>query len=323
MLMPETLALALTNLTSPPVLAFALGLIAASFKANLKLPKSIYQALSIFLLLAIGIKGGVALRSSHIGELAWPIVLAVAVGLIVPALAFAILRFITKLSPVDRGSIAAHYGSTSLVTFTAALVFIDSAAIPADGYLATLLAIMEIPGIIVGLYLAQRSLPHSPSTKSILHEVLLGRSVLLLAGGVAIGAITGASGYVAVEPFFGGLFAGVLTLFLLEMGTQAGRSLSSAKTMSFGIVGFAIAFPLIIGSLTTPLALFIGMSPGSAALFGVLSASASYIAAPAAVKLSIPQANTGLSLTMSLGITFPVNLLVGIPLFVAIANALG
>lgn len=321
--MPETLTLALTNLTSPPVLAFALGLIAASISANLSLPKSVYQGLSIFLLLAIGIKGGVALRSSQLTELVWPVALAIALGIIIPILAFAALKLITRLDAVDRGSIAAHYGSTSLVTFTAALVFTEAAGIAVDGFVATLLAIMEIPGIIVGLYLAQRALPHAPSTKSILNEVFLGRSVLLLAGGVAIGAVTGASGYAQIEPFFGGLFAGVLTLFLLEMGMQAGKSLISAKSLSIGAVGFAILFPLIIGTLTTPLALAIGMNPGSAAIFGVLCASASYIAAPAAVKLSIPQANTGLSLTMALGITFPVNLLVGIPLFVAIANALG
>lgn len=321
--MPETLSLAVANLTSAPVLAFALGVLAAMFNTKLNLPAAVYQGLSMFLLLAIGLKGGVALRSADVSDLLNPVLLALALGVIIPLLAFSILKIITKLSAIDRGSIAAHYGSTSLVTFTAALVFVESAGIVAEGYLSTLLVVLEIPGIIVGLALAQRAMAEKASRKSILTEVLLGRSILLLAGGLAIGAATGPAGYAQVEPFFGGIFAGVLTLFLLEMGTQAGTSLKTSERMGWGPVGFAILFPLIVGSASTALATLIGMDIGGAAIFGVLCASASYIAAPAAVQLSLPKANTGLSLTMSLGITFPINLIVGIPLYVSLATLLG
>lgn len=321
--MPETLSLAVANLTSAPVLAFALGVLAALLNTKLNLPAAVYQGLSMFLLLAIGLKGGVALRSANITDLLGPVALAIVLGVLIPFVAFGILKLISTLSAIDRGSIAAHYGSTSLVTFTAALVFVESAGIVAEGYLSTLLVVLEIPGIIVGLALAQRASAEKTSRKSILTEVLLGRSILLLAGGLAIGAATGPVGYAQVEPFFAGIFAGVLTLFLLEMGTQAGTSLKTSDRVGWKLVSFAVLFPLAVGTVSTALASMIGMSVGGAAIFGVLCASASYIAAPAAVQLSLPKANTGLSLTMSLGITFPVNLILGIPLYVSLAVLLG
>ncbi|MDP4677005.1 MAG: sodium-dependent bicarbonate transport family permease [Candidatus Nanopelagicales bacterium] len=323
-----TLDLIATNVFSVPVLAFALGLLAAAIKADLRLPDAAYQAISIYLLLAIGLKGGVALREADLAEVAAPVAVAIILGVTIPILAFLGLRFLTKLGPVDRGALAAHYGSTSLVTFTAALVFLESLNVSYEGYVATLLAILEIPGILVGLLLA-RSMSKNPAGADApsrrrwaesLREVLTGRSVLLLAGGLVMGVLTGPEGFVRVEPFFGGLFTGVLALFLLEMGMLAGRRLGDLRQAGFGLVVFAIVFPIVAGVLGIGGGSLAGMSTGGAMVLGVLCASASYIAAPAAVRLALPTANPGITLTASLGMTFPFNLVIGIPLYWGIAQ---
>jgi hypothetical protein len=315
-----TLGLAVTNLTSAPVLAFALGLLAAALRADLRLPDAVYQATSMYLLLAIGIKGGVALREAGLSEVWAPVVAAVLLGLVIPVAAFAALRVLTPLGPVDRGAMAAHYGSTSLVTFTAALVFLDVAGVPYEGYVATLLTVLEVPGIIVGLLLAGRRGSSGGSWRASLHEVLTSRSILLLVGGLAMGFATGPTGYARVEPFFGALFTGVLTLFLLEMGVLTGRRLPDIRTAGLGLVVFALAFPLVAGTAGIAAGLLAGMSTGGAMVLGVLCASASYIAAPAAVRLALPEANPGITLTSALGLTFPFNLIVGIPVLLAIAQ---
>ena len=234
-----------------------------------------------------------------------------------------LLRVLTPLGPVDRGAMAAHYGSTSLVTFTAALVFLDVAEVPYEGYVATLLTVLEVPGIVVGLLLAGRHRSGSASWRASMHEVLTGRSILLLVGGLAIGAVTGPAGYVRVEPFFGALFTGVLTLFLLEMGVLTGRRLPDIRTAGPGLVVFALGFPLLAGTAGIAGGLAAGMSTGGAMVLGVLCASASYIAAPAAVRLALPEANPGLTLTSALGLTFPFNLIIGIPLLLVIAQWMG
>lgn len=320
-----TLDLVATNVFSVPVLAFVLGVLAASLRADLRLPDAVYQATSMYLLLAIGLKGGVALRQAPIADVVAPIGVTVVLGIVIPILAFVILRVLTRLGPIDRGALAAHYGSTSLVTFTAALVFLEASQIPFEGYVATLLAILEIPGILVGLLLAGRagSQGHKRGWSESIREVLLGRSVLLLAGGLVIGVLTGPEGYSRVEPFFGSLFTGVLALFLLEMGVLAGRRLGAVREAGIGLVIFAILFPILAGSLGIVAGFIAGMSPGGAMVLGVLCASASYIAAPAAVRLALPEADPGITLTASLGITFPFNLIVGIPLYWLIAETLG
>ncbi|MBU6245674.1 MAG: sodium-dependent bicarbonate transport family permease [Actinomycetales bacterium] len=329
----STLGLALENLTSPPVLAFAIGIIAVLLKADLRLPDAAYQAISMYLLLAIGLKGGVALRESSPADIVAPALIAVLLGVLIPIAAFGLLRLLTRLSAVDRGALAAHYGSTSLVTFTAALVFLEAAGIAFEGYVATLLTLLEIPGIIVGLLLARRGQQvrarssQSPASQrridwESLREVLTAKSVLLLVGGLLIGVITGPAGYARTEPFFGALFTGVLTLFLLEMGALAGRRLPDVRTAGPGLLAFAVVFPVIAGCAGVLGGALGGMSPGGAAVLGVLCASASYIAAPAAVRLALPDANPGYYLTASLGITFPFNLIIGIPLYVAIAQAI-
>lgn len=318
----STLSLALGNLTSPPVLAFVLGLIAVTLRTDLRLPDAVYQATSMYLLLAIGLKGGVALRVAAPAEVAGPIAITVALGILIPVAAFVTLRWMTRLPAVDRGAMAAHYGSTSLVTFTAALVFLEAASISFEGYVATLLTVLEIPGIIVGLMLAGTARSGGGGWAESLREVIFGRSVVLLGGGLLIGLITGPEGYERVQPFFGDLFTGVLTLFLLEMGVLAGRRLGAVREAGAGLFVFAIVFPVAAGTVGIVAGYLAGMSTGGATVLGVLCASASYIAAPAAVRLALPDAQPGITLTTSLGITFPFNLVVGIPLYLVIAQAL-
>ena len=312
----------ITNLTSPPVLAFALGLLAVLVKGDLRLPDPIYQGLSIYLLLGIGIKGGVALRQSELSDVAIPALATIILGLLIPVLAFLLSGNITKLSEVDRGAIAAHYGSTSLVTFTAALVFLEQSSIQYEGFVTTLLALLEIPGIIVGLMLGSRHLKRDISWSESLQEIFSSRSILLLVGGLVLGFATGTLGYAKIEPFFGALFIGMLTLFLLEMGTLAGRRMRDVKTAGVGLIVFAIVFPIGAGVLGVVFGYLSGLSMGGAAALGVLAASASYIAAPAAVRLALPEANPGIYLAASLGITFPFNLTIGIPLIVLVAQSL-
>ena len=311
---------AIQNATSPPVLAFVLGLLAVAFKSDLRLPESVYQGLSIYLLLGIGIKGGVALSEANLAEVWLPILGTLLLGVVIPLLAFWVVGKITKLDDINKGALAAHYGSTSLVTFSAALVFLQTQQIEYEGFVTTLLAILEIPGIVIGLLLASRGLGRGLDWGQSLREILTSKSIVLLAGGLVLGLITGSSGYARIEPFFGGLFIGVLALFLLEMGIVAGRRLPDVKQAGFGLVAFSIGFPIVSGSLGVLVGELTGLSLGGSVVLGVLSASASYIAAPAAVRLALPEASPGIYLTASLGITFPFNLIFGIPLMLAVGS---
>jgi hypothetical protein len=313
---------AITNITSIPVLAFVLGLLAVAVKSDLRLPEALYQGLSIYLLLGIGIKGGVALSEANIAEVALPILGTLFLGVTIPVLAFWVVGKITNLDAINRGALAAHYGSTSLVTFSAALIFLDSQQVQYEGFVTTLLAILEIPGIVVGLLLASRGLGRGLNWGESLREILTSKSIVLLAGGLLLGFITGASGYQKVEPFFGGLFTGVLALFLLEMGIVAGRRLPDVKKAGVGLVAFSLGFPLLAGAFGVFVGEITGLSLGGSVVLGVLTASASYIAAPAAVRLALPEASPGVYLTASLGITFPFNLIFGIPIMFALGNLL-
>ena len=334
-----SLELSITNLASPPVLAFLLGLVAVLIRSDLRLPDALTQGLSIYLLLAIGLKGGVALRGESLATALGPIMLTIALSVVIPVLAFYALRWMTRLGPIDRGSIAAHYGSTSLVTFTAALVFLETSGIEYPGYAATLLTIMEVPGIIVGLLLAHRGrgrsagpgrgrtkLPSEGEARvgwlATVHEVVTGKSIVLLVGGLIIGFIVGDAGYAPVEPVFSDLFRGALTIFLLGLGLEAGRHFGSLRSAGLGLIAFALVFPLAVGTLAVTAASAISMGEGGAVVLGILAASASYIAAPAAVKFALPEANPAYSLATAIGITFPLNLLVGIPLLATIAASL-
>ena len=320
--MDQSLSNALGNLTSVSVLVFILGFIAARFKSDIRIPDPVYQIISVYLLFGIGLKGGVSLRHSTVTGLAKPVVATLILGCIIPALAFFLLKFIKSLSEIDRGAIAAHYGSTSLVTFTAALVFLDNAKIEYEGFATALLTIMEIPGIIIGIFLATRHLNRQLSWSISLKEIVLGKTIILLVGGLVVGAISGDAGYARVEPFFVNLLPGILALFLMHLGYLAGQRIHVIKETGAGLFAFAILFPLISGSLGVLGGYLAGLSIGGATVLGVLSASASYIAAPAAVGIALPEANPSLSITSSLGITFPFNLTVGIPIFYTFAQVL-
>ena len=320
--MDQSLSLAATNLTSVSVLVFVLGFIAARFKSDIRIPDPVYQIISVYLLFGIGLKGGVSLRHSTLDGIAKPVTATLILGCIIPALAFFVLRLVKSLTQIDRGAIAAHYGSTSLVTFTAALVFLDNAKIEYEGFATALLTIMEIPGIIIGIFLATRDLNRQVSWSRSLKEIVLGKTIILLVGGLIVGAISGDAGYARVEPFFVNLLPGILALFLMHLGYLAGQRIHVIRETGAGLFAFAIIYPLIAGSLGVVGGFMAGLSVGGATVLGVLSASASYIAAPAAVGIALPEANPSLSITSSLGITFPFNLTVGIPLFYTLAQAL-
>ena len=311
---------AITNATSAPVLAFVLGLLAVGLKSDLRLPEALYQGLSIYLLLGIGIKGGVALSEANPSEVWLPILGTLGLGIVIPILAFWLVGKLTKLDVVNRGALAAHYGSTSLVTFSAAIIFLESQQIEYEGFVTTLLAILEIPGIVVGLMLASRGLGRGLNWGESLREIMTSKSIVLLAGGLVLGLITGTSGYERIEPFFGGLFTGILALFLLEMGIVAGRRLPDVKKAGIGLVVFSLGFPLLAGALGVVVGALTGLGLGGSVVLGVLTASASYIAAPAAVRLALPEASPGIYLTAALGITFPFNLIFGIPILFAVGQ---
>ena len=314
-----TLELAISNLTSVSVLVFALGFIAARIKSDIRIPEPVYQIISVYLLFGIGLKGGVALANSSASGILRPLIATLLLGTIIPLFAFTALKAIKNLSEIDRGAISAHYGSTSLVTFTAALVFLENANVTYEGFATTLLTVMEVPGIIVGIFLATRHLNRKVSWSNSLREAIFGKTVVLLVGGLVIGAISGDAGYERVAPFFVNLLPGILALFLMHLGYLAGAKAHAIREVGPGLAVFAISFPIFAGTLGVIGGAISGLSVGGATVLGVLCASASYIAAPAAVQIAIPEANPSLSITSSLAITFPFNLLIGIPLMKAIA----
>lgn len=315
----NSLDLALTSLSSVPVLAFALGIVASLFKSDLSISKSAQDAIAFVLLLSIGLKGGYALQTSDPAESSIAVAVTLLLGCAIPLIAAALLLLVPRLTRVDRGSFAAHYGSTSLVTFTAALAFLETASVSYEGFVTTLLVAMEIPGILVGVLLAKGGVG-ALRDKELLREVFFGKTVLLLVGGVAMGYLTGPVGFEKVKLLFVDAQQGLLTLFLLTLGIKAGQNFKHFKQLGLSIVGFAIVMPVIGGALGAAAGSAIGMSVGGAMALAVLCASASYIAAPAAVAIALPEANNASPITASLGITFPFNLIVGLPLYYWLAQ---
>lgn len=313
----DTVDVLRTNLLSPVVLAFALGLVATWVRSDLKFPEPLYDALSIYLLLAIGIKGGVELSHTPLGELWKPALGALVLGMGTPVWCIAVLRKLGGFDVANSAAIAAHYGSVSAVTFIAATSFLDANGVAYEGYVPTLVALLEVPAIVVALLMARRAPQDArgDSWHAALHEVLAGRSIVLLLGGVAIGALAGKPGIEPIAPLFQGLFRGALVLFLLEMGMVAARRFGDLKKVGAFLVGFAIVMPLVHGVLGLVCGRVCGMSPGGATVLAVLAASSSYIAASAAVRIALPRANPTYYLTASLGVTFPFNLSIGIPLY--------
>jgi len=319
----STWSIAEANLTSVGVLGFIFGFAASRVKSDVRVPDAIYQFLSIYLLFGIGLKGGHSLKSTPLADLVVPALATLACGILIPLLAFTFLKLARGLNNVDRGSIAAHYGSTSLVTFSAAILFLESNSIFVEGFAPALLTIMEIPGLIVGIFLASRSLTTKVGWAETMREVLLGKTVLLLIGGLAIGFITSNQGYEKVSPFFVDLLSGFLVLFLIHLGYLAGSSFVEIKSVGRPLIIFAILFPILSGAIGVTAGSLIGLSVGGATMLGVLSASASYIAAPAAVSVALPQASKTIALMSSIGITFPFNLILGIPIYYRFAELLG
>jgi hypothetical protein len=313
------------TLTSPVILFFVLGFIAAALKSDLSIPEAFAKAMSIYLMAAIGLKGGVEVSKSGITpEVIAAAVAGLTLSFLLPVLAFAVLRTVGKLSKVDAGAVAAHYGSVSVVTFVTAIELLTGQGLSPAGYMVAVLALMETPAIISGLMLARRDNANSDEkSPTPWHEVLTNASVILLVGSFIIGAVAGAKGFAAVKPLFDTGFRGVLCLFLLDMGLIAARRLIQTRKVTWRLVCLAILLPLLNGTIGTVVGTAIDLDVASAAALGILAASASYIAVPAAMRLALPQADPGIYLSMSLGVTFPFNIIFGISIFAALAQNLG
>ncbi|MGA1205888.1 MAG: sodium-dependent bicarbonate transport family permease [Opitutales bacterium] len=319
----EAILLLGKNLLSPPVIAFGTGMAAVWSRSDLKFPEQVYQALTIYLLLAIGFKGGGALAQSSVGELALPLLGTLVAGSLIPVVVYFVTRRLLGMGNSDAAAMGAHYGSVSAVTFMACLAFLDRQGMSYEAYMPAVMASLEIPSIFVALMLARRfSTDGRVSVGESIREVLSGKSLLLLICGLLAGAGAGVEGRELMHPFLVAPFFGVLMLFLLEMGLVAGEKLKDARKMGWPLVAFAIVAPLVQGSFGLLLGWMMQLSQGGAVVFGILTASASYIAAPAAVRVALPDANPGYYVTASLGITFPFNLVVGIPFIYQLSHYL-
>ncbi len=330
------------------VLFFVLGLLARLVKSDLALPGALYETLSIYLLLAIGLKGGVELSKQSLQAVLPQVLWCLAMGLAIPCLLYPALRKLVGLGGYDAASVAAHYGSVSVVTFAVASAYLVQQQVPFEAHAALWVALLEAPGIVAGIALARWSASKqlatptsaqaisthqpqgrqaqavgapSPSAWSALaHDVFLGKSVLLLVGGLVIGTTMGEAGTAPIAPLFTVLFKGVLALFLLELGLVAGARLGELKRYGLPLIAFAIIAPLLLALLGALGGKLLALSTGGVAIMATLAASASYIAAPTAMRIAVPQANAALSITAALGITFPFNVIVGIPLYLQLAQ---
>lgn len=318
------LDLALSTLISPVVLFFVLGLTAALARSELTFPEAISKGLAIYLMMAIGLKGGFEMaRSGLTPEIVSVMIAGVALSFAVPVIAYALLRATTGLSSVDAAATAAHYGSISIVTFVAATQAVEFAGLKSGGHLVAVAALMETPAIMTALLLAGRGSASAERTRpgEIFREVALNASVVVLVGALIIGWITGEAGFQRVGGVFITPLQGVLCLFLLDMGLAAGRGLRNGwRALNGATIAFGVYMPLISAALATLLAKLLGLGAADAAVFITLAASASYIAVPAAMRLALPKARPAIYLTLSLGITFPFNLTFGIPLYIFIAE---
>jgi hypothetical protein len=295
---------------------------AAWARSDLTIPEAVAKGMSIYLLFAIGFKGGASVAAHGVDA---KLLAAVGAGAVLsfglPLIAFALLKVMTKLSKIDAAAIAAHYGSISIVTFVAATSVLEGRAISSEGYLVAVAAAMEAPAILSALWLVARSGTNAKMDDGLIREIMLNGSIVLLVGAFAIGVITGEKGLAEIAPFIVSPFKGVLCLFLLDMGLIAGRGLRAARgIVTLPIVAFGVLMPLIGATFGLAAALLVGLSTGGVVLLMVLSASASYIAVPAAMRVALPQANPAIYLTLSLGITFPFNLTLGIPLYLTVAQ---
>jgi hypothetical protein len=316
----EIIELVRLNLLSPMVLAFVLGVVATLVHSDLKFPEEIYTGLSIYLLLAIGLKGGAELSETPLASFWAPALVTLVLGVSIPIIAYTVLRRFGKFEIADAAALAAHYGSVSAVTFAAVQTFLEVLKIPYEGFMPTLVALLEVPAIIVALLIARVALGQGGNWGEVIRELLAGKSILLLLGGLVIGVLAGKHGMDQVAPLFVDPFKGALTLFLLEMGMVAARRFRDLRKVGAFLIGFGILMPIFNGTVGLWLGHLAGLSTGGAVVLGTLAASASYIAAPAAVRIALPQANPSYYLTAALAITFPFNLALGIPLYYGLAT---
>jgi uncharacterized protein len=324
--------LILSNILNPPVLFFFLGMSAIFLKSDLEIPNPLPKLFSIYLLLAIGFKGGYEISKSGINqEISVVLLVSILMAVVVPIISFFVLRL--KLDAYNSAAIAATYGSISAVTFITATSFLNQQGIPSDGYMVAALALMESPAIIIGLILvkifAEQNNPESEdfdgndpefNWSEVLKEAFLNGSVFLLVGSLIIGAVTGENGWHKLAPFTQEIFYGALTFFLLDMGLVAARRIKELSKSGAFLIGFSILMPVFSAVLGIGIAALVGMSTGNALLFAVLCGSASYIAVPAAMRMTVPEANPSLYISMALALTFPFNIILGIPIYLSIIN---
>lgn len=317
-------ALATQNLLSPMVLFFILGAGLSLARSDLSIPGAIAKLLSLYLMMSIGFRGGTEV--AHHGPsltLVAALAAGIALSLGIPFLAYAMLRVMTRLTPLDAASVSAHYGSISAVTLVAVMSVLTQMSVTFEGYMIAVAAAMETPAILSGLLLG-RQVNDGSRRSELLREILLNGAVVMLLGSFVIGIVTGDRGLALLKPFLVDNFAGFLCLFLLDMGLVAGRGLrDGGRALSASVLAFAIIMPLLGAICAAALSPFIGLSPGGTAILITLAASASYIAVPAAMRLALPEANPAIPLMLSLGVTFPFNLMFGIPLYIAVAQRIG
>ncbi len=317
------LDLALANLLSPIVLSFVLGVAAALARSDLSVPEAVAKGISIYLLFAIGFKGGASLAEHGIDlTLALSLMAGVVLSFALPLVGFSLLRLLSGMSRTDAAAVAGHYGSISIVTFVAGTSVLADAGISSEGYMVAVAAAMEAPAILSALWLITRGSDETDISADLWREILLNGSIVLLLGSFIIGMVTGAEGLARIESFIVSPFQGVLCLFLLDMGLIAGRGLRQADVLDRGAIGFGVLMPLVGASAGLVAALLVGLSTGGTMLLMTLSASASYIAVPAAMRVAVPQANPSIYLTLSLAVTFPFNLVIGLPIYLTVAQSL-
>ncbi|MCC5970345.1 MAG: sodium-dependent bicarbonate transport family permease [Pararhodobacter sp.] len=323
--MDQILSLAGQNLLSPVILCFVLGLSAALARSDLTFPEAIAKGMSLYLLFAIGFKGGASVAEHGADlRLGMAVLVGVVLSFLLPFAAYLLLRSLARgVSATDAAAVAGHYGSISIVTFVAASTLLQARGITFEGYMVAVAAAMEAPAIVSALWLATRGGSGTKITPDLWREIMLNGSIVLLLGAFTIGWITGERGLAEIAPLIVAPFKGVLCLFLLDMGIVAGRGLRNARgVISAGVIAFGLLMPLVGASVGALAGLLLGLSAGGVTLMMVLAASASYIAVPAAMRVALPKANPALYLTLALAITFPFNLTLGIPLYMAVASAL-
>jgi hypothetical protein len=301
-------------LLQPVILFFLLGAMAAFVRSDLAIPEAAAKTIALYLMMSIGLRGGIEVAETGLApEMALAGACGIALSLLLPLPAFALLKWFGRLDQTNAAAVAAHYGSVSVVTFAAGSEVLKAAGMAPAGFMVAVLALMETPAILTGLLLARRTGPDSLAPRGgLLHETLFNGSVVLLVGSFLIGVIAGKEGFIPIAPVFDTLFKGILCLFLLDMGLIAARRLMDRRALTWRTVVLGIALPVMNGTLGVVLALGAGLDAGSAAALGILAGSASYIAVPAVMRLALPQADPGLYLGMSLAVTFPFNITLGI-----------